>query len=104
MFFKDYQSAERILNCESPSQVKQLGRRIKNFHDDEWKQVRRSVMKRALWEKFSQTNLAAKLLQTTGTEMVEASPRDCRWGVGFNANNPKILDKKLWRGENWLGS
>ena len=103
MFFKDYESAERILNCENPAQMKRLGRRIKNFHDDEWKDVCRSVMKRALWEKFSQTNLAAKLLQTTGTEMVEASPSDCRWGVGLSANNPKIMDKKLWRGQNWLG-
>ena len=103
MFFKDYQSAELILNCKSPSQMKRLGRRVKHFSDNEWKLVCRSVMKRALWEKFSQTNLAVTLLATTGTEMVEASPSDCRWGVGLSIDDPRILDKKLWRGENWLG-
>ena len=89
MFFKDYQSAELILNSKSPVQIKRLGRRIKNFHDDEWKQVCRSVMKRALWEKFSQTNLAAKLLQTTGTELVEISPSDCRLGSWFKREQSK---------------
>ena len=103
MLFKDYQSAELILNCKSPYQMKRLGRRVKNFNDNEWKLVCRSVMKRALWEKFSQTNLAVTLLATTGTEMVEASPSDCRWGVGLRIDDPRILDKKLWRGQNWLG-
>ena len=35
-----------------------------------------------------------KLLDTAGTTLVEASPRE---------KNPKALNRKTWRGSNWLG-
>lgn len=53
---------------------------------------------------FSQNpHLKQELLSTAGTTLVEASPRDRIWGIGLGANNPKALDRKTWRGTNWLG-
>ena len=53
---------------------------------------------------FSQNKeLLEALLATKGTTLVEASPRDTIWGIGLGAKNEKALDKKQWRGTNWLG-
>ena len=53
---------------------------------------------------FSQdAKLKAALLATEGTMMVEAAPRDTIWGIGLGAKNPKAMDRRQWRGRNWLG-
>jgi ribA/ribD-fused uncharacterized protein len=35
--------------------------------------------------------------------MVEASPFDKIWGIGYAADNPKATNRSQWRGTNWLG-
>ena len=53
---------------------------------------------------FSQNpELCAALLATQGTTLVEASPRDCVWGIGLGARNWKAQQRQHWRGTNWLG-
>lgn len=53
---------------------------------------------------FSQDEeLRTALLATEGTTLVEASPRDRIWGIGMGAKNEKAVDRKQWRGRNWLG-
>ena len=47
-------------------------------------------MKKALFETYPRT-------------LVEAAPRDCLWGIGLGATNPKALDPSQWRGKNLLG-
>lgn len=42
-------------------------------------------------------------MQTKGTTLVEASPRDRLWGIGLGSRNPKALSRSQWRGKNWLG-
>ncbi len=55
-------------------------------------------------EKFRQNPpLAAALLATGDTILVEASPYDRIWGVGLKWNDPRILDQSLWLGTNLLG-
>jgi len=55
-------------------------------------------------EKFRQNPpLAAALLATGDTILVEASPYDRIWGVGLKWNDPRILDRSLWLGTNLLG-
>lgn len=35
--------------------------------------------------------------------MVEASPYDTKWGIGWEEHEPEAWDVSKWRGENYLG-
>lgn len=48
-------------------------------------------------------DLKQALLDTRGTTLVEASPRDRKWGVGLGVNNKNVHNRKTWRGKNLLG-
>ena len=59
-------------------------------------------MQQVLMAKFTQVPECKEALLATGTKVVaEASPRDCKWGVGVGAK--KALDPANWRGANLLG-
>ena len=48
-------------------------------------------------------DLLQQLFETSGTELVEASPLDHKWGIGLEATDPRAMNRKLWKGENLLG-
>ena len=61
-------------------------------------------MVEGLFEKFNQNpQLKQALLETRGTEMVEASPYDRIWGIGLAASDPRAQEKNTWLGQNLLG-
>ena len=79
MFFKDTDTAEKILACESPWTAKELGREVKNYVDAEWDKVRYQVMLDVNMAKYEQNpTLAGKLVgrKYAGRTFVEASPVD----------------------------
>lgn len=43
------------------------------------------------------------LLSTGNKILVEASPLDTIWGVGFDEENLNIYNPTMWRGKNILG-
>jgi ribA/ribD-fused uncharacterized protein len=67
-----------------PRQLKKLGRQVPNFSDEVWKRERYGIVLQGNLLKFSQSDeLKGKLLATGDRELVEASPRDRIWGIGF---------------------
>lgn len=103
-FFNDQKTLEKIMNEDSPKIQKALGREVKNFVQFEWDAVARSLVYRGNIAKFSQNpKLCEKLVGTKGTTLVEASPVDRIWGIGLSEDSPDALDRKNWRGKNWLG-
>ncbi|MHD0644263.1 NADAR family protein [Pseudomonas aeruginosa] len=103
MLFGDRKVAEKILAEPDPKNQKALGKTCK-FDQAIWDAKCVEIMSAILYHKFAQhKDLEELLLSTVGTELVEASPYDRVWGVGLSSDDPRIFDKKKWRGQNLLG-
>lgn len=104
--FGDKEIAEEILKKgENPKIAKNLGRKVKNYDDGVWNNVRYSVMRDACFMKFSQNEyLKKKLLNPKWSDkgFVEGSPYDRIWGIGVHYKDASD-DESTWRGENLLG-
>ncbi|OJD18522.1 hypothetical protein AJ78_01438 [Emergomyces pasteurianus Ep9510] len=106
LFAPDDPITEEILARDSesphPSDLRMLGRQIPNFDDEVWKKHRYEIVVKGNYLKFTQNpHLKAELLATGERELVEASPRDRIWGVGYGAKNAGSR-RKTW-GLNLLG-
>lgn len=105
-FFKDDDTADKILNAATPKEAKDLGREVRNYNDAEWDKVRYDMMLKANREKYAQNrDVCSRLLssQYIGKTFVEASPIDLIWGIGMQQGDPSIDDESKWRGRNLLG-
>lgn len=123
MLFGDEEVAQEILDAEHPRLVKSLGRKVRDFDDKKWGAHREIIVRDGNILKFTNAvteegfrkgtssnaescepiegSLKAMLLATGNSEIVEASPRDRIWGVGYGPKNaPNNRDK--W-GKNLLG-
>ena len=102
MTFNDKEIANKILREYSPRIQKQLGREVRNFNPQKWDLVKYELVKSGLREKFNQNpELKRYLLKYKGFQIVEASPEDRIWGIGFY-DNEAIQNIQNW-GENLLG-
>lgn len=103
--FKDEETARKILLAKTPKAQKALGRAVRNFEQGTWDGKCEGYVRVGCMQKFIQNPaMRTVLLETTGTELVEASPTDRIWGVGLSADDPRIVDKAQWRGENRFGN
>jgi hypothetical protein len=104
VLFGDMEAAESILASASPRDQKALGRTVAGFDDTRWKLFREGVVYTGSYAKFSQNDeLKTLLLETAGTTLVEASPKDRIWGIGLGEEDPRARDRTQWQGLNLLG-
>lgn len=105
IFFKDYEIAHQILTkAKHPNYAKSLGRKVKNYDDDQWSNIRYEIMKEIVKDKISQFDDLKEFIKSNKDKtFVEASPYDNIWGVKLSKNDNKILDPSNWKGQNLLG-
>jgi ribA/ribD-fused uncharacterized protein len=104
MLFGDFEIAAQILIAQSPAQAKALGRQVRGFVEDVWKEKRIGYMVRGCLAKAEQHKDVGELLDSlVGKTIVEASPTDRIWGVRLGKDHPDIYDESKWRGLNLLG-
>ncbi|SLM38106.1 Conserved hypothetical protein CHP02464 [Lasallia pustulata] len=105
MLFRDDETAVKIMAATEPRKQKALGRKVKDFTAEVWEQNREKIVEEGNWNKFchakEEEGLQQKLMKTGTRELVEASPSDKIWGVGFNAGNA-AANREKW-GQNLLG-
>ena len=102
--FGDDETRQQILAAADPKTAKALGRQVKNFDDDAWKENCRRLVTEGNVAKFSQNEtLRAYLLGTEDQVLVEASPYDRIWGIGLKATDDKAKHPATWEGQNLLG-
>lgn len=102
--FNDIVTAQKIINSPKakPSYHKYLGRQVVGFKMDSWRKVCENIVLRGNILKFCQNQDLKKALLETGDKIiVEASPLDRLWGIGFDAETAELYLED-W-GENLLG-
>lgn len=100
--FGDQIIAEEILKENDPVKIKDLGRRVKNFDRELWEKNANQIVFLGNLAKFEQNQQArAKLLETGNRSLVEASPYDKIWGIGYTEKDA-LENKDNW-GSNLLG-
>lgn len=102
LLFNDFGVAEQILDETDVRKIKALGRKVKNFNNELWDKHKEDFMFNACYAKFSQNNELKDFLLSTGNrEIVEASPVDNIWGIGFSSD--KAMENVDKWGQNLLG-
>jgi len=102
--FDDAEAEAAIIASETPAEAKELGRRVNNFDTTVWNAHRLNVVVAGNIYKFNAHRaMGDYLLQTGNSVLVEASPHDTIWGIGYDENNPNASQPTNWRGTNLLG-
>ena len=98
----DKDVADKVLAAETPAQAKTLGREVKPFKQELWDANCDRVAEEGNYLKFSQNDHCKSALLGSGSrELLEASPSDRIWGIGFSSNDAEG-NEGAW-GENKLG-
>jgi hypothetical protein len=75
---------------------------VKNFNKEYWDSVSYDLVKKGLREKFTQNeDLKNYIKKHKGYQIVEASPYDRIWGIGYDSDHA-MANIDNW-GENRLG-
>lgn len=102
--FKDNEALGKIMKSNHPKQMKDLGRKVKNFDEDLWIKKRYSIILNGNYAKFIQNeDLREFLIKTKDRVLVEASPYDKIWGIGMAVDDQNIENPLFWKGSNLLG-
>lgn len=107
--------AAKVLSTTDPKTIKHLGRQVKPFVEAVWLSNRERIVQEASYFKFKnttinhvqssetgkKTDLRKALLETGDRELIEASPFDKIWGIGFSKDKVPV-NRRMW-GMNLLG-
>ncbi|KAF2724549.1 DUF1768-domain-containing protein [Polychaeton citri CBS 116435] len=103
--FGDEEVAQAMMETTVPAEHQALGRKAKGFDRKKWDENKSRIVEEGNYHKFTATkgkpDMLKWLLATGDRELVEASPTDRIWGVGFAAATAEG-NRKDW-GENLLG-
>lgn len=102
--FGDTAIQEAIMRSTDQREIKQFGREVRGYIEEQWASVRKQVVFDGNVAKFAQReDIGTYLIRTGNKILVEASPFDKIWGVGMASDSPLIKNPNNWLGTNYLG-
>jgi ribA/ribD-fused uncharacterized protein len=99
--FSDFEMERLIMTATKPFEIKRLGRLIRGFNQAVWDREKYAIVKTGNIACFSQHRWELGYLIRTPGLLVEASPTDRVWGIGFGIDT--AMDHIDEWGENLLG-
>ena len=107
MLFNDIETANKIMMTDYPKVAKSLGREVKNFDQNIWDLNKRAIYFDVIKAKFTDErnkDIKQKLIDTGDSILVECSPYDRIWGIGYTKESSEFICKEFdkW-GQNLLG-
>ncbi|KAF1814796.1 DUF1768-domain-containing protein [Eremomyces bilateralis CBS 781.70] len=103
--FEDEDIVLKMKATSNPGEHKRLGRKVKEYDGKKWNEHKQGIVEEGNMHKFLRSKeapeLSRKLLETGDKLLVEASPFDRIWGIGFDAAQADN-NWSEW-GENLLG-
>ena len=105
--FGDLETANKIMMTDYPKVAKSLGREVKNFNDFTWNNNKEVIYFDVIKAKFTDErnkDIKQKLIDTGDSILVECSPYDRIWGIGYSKESSEFICKEFdkW-GQNLLG-
>ena len=105
--FGDLETADKIMMTDYPKVAKSLGREVKNFNDFTWNNNKEVIYFDVIKAKFTDErnkDIKQKLIDTGDSILVECSPYDRIWGIGYTKESSEFICKEFdkW-GQNLLG-
>lgn len=102
--FGDDEMLRAIMEADTPSDYKKLGRKIRGFESEAWNVRKYEIVVEGNRAKFSQNpDIRDFLLSTGDSILAEASPYDKIWGTGLDREEAEKGSVEQWQGENLLG-
>ena len=90
----EYEELIRLL--DNPMKAAEMGRNHNLPLRKDWEDVKDDVMRKAVFEKFSQNKETREVLFDTGIEeIIENTTNDYYWGCGTKGNGKNMLGKIL---------
>jgi ribA/ribD-fused uncharacterized protein len=98
----DTLTTNKIASAATPKEAGRLGREVKTYDGDKWKQAVDEVAETCNYLKCSQVEECRQALLDSGDRILaEASPVDRNWGIGFRGDEAENKEDE-W-GRNILG-
>ena len=103
-FFKDKETEDMIMQQTDPAKHRRSFKNIKGYDTKLWLgENAKSVMKKAIYAKFSQDDKLRKTILDTGDkEIAEANLSDLYWGTGIALWAQNVAEKSEWKGKNFF--
>jgi ribA/ribD-fused uncharacterized protein len=99
----NHEVVRAILREHNPANLQKLGRLVPGFEQAVWDHRKYNIVVDGNMLRFAKNaDLRRRLIETGNRELVEASPKDRIWGIGYNASAAPKVSRSRW-GENLLG-
>ena len=102
-YFKDTQTADKIMATDDPLECKKLACDIENYSEHRWNQVAYDICEAGVQAKFRQNIKLTNMLIMSGNKKLAEASRDDVWGTGFYLGHVHCAEPTKWINQGILG-